>query len=448
MSNQLIYSMINTLAKRCKKVSKNSKTRRKSEACNRLIVSIKYGIAFAPLFINQVNEWGGQQTKKNMGDNKAMGRTLLMAMKLKLTMALLLALPGCMAAAQGVLEKGLNADRQGLVDLAEGYYRQAVDTNATARLRLGLLLERTEHFAEAAHWLAAADTTALGMTHLAVCHSEQRHWADAKRAAEKAVELCAEGDSALRASAMATLGLVNCIERNYTNALSWANRALEQDPKSARALNVKGIIHYNRGQDREATQAFRQALQADPKNVDAHFNLGAMYCYRNSYDLAITTLKKGLKVERSSIKLIYCLGWAYLLKGEKESAIECLEEVIQRDSTYANAYNRLGDIYFDRAEYNRAIAYYRTATRIDPKDSEAYRLLGRTYAEMGENGKALRNYQRATELNKSDAETYCRLAELYEKQKQPKRVRAYYVKAAKLGHPTAQKWCTERAISY
>lgn len=73
MSNQLIYSMINTLAKRCKKVSKNSKTRRKSEVCNMLIVSIKYGIAFAPLFINQVNEWGGQQTKKTWGTIKQWG---------------------------------------------------------------------------------------------------------------------------------------------------------------------------------------------------------------------------------------------------------------------------------------------------------------------------------------------------------------------------------------
>ena len=69
------------------------------------------------------------------------------------------------AVGQGSLEKGLNADRKGLDDLAESYYRQAVDTSAAARLHLGLLLERQEHFDEAARWLAKADSSAEAITH-------------------------------------------------------------------------------------------------------------------------------------------------------------------------------------------------------------------------------------------------------------------------------------------
>jgi tetratricopeptide (TPR) repeat protein len=233
------------------------------------------------------------------------------------------------ATAQGSLEKGLNADSKGLNDLAVGYYREAVDTNAQARLHLGLLLQRMEHFAEAAHWLGKADSSATAMCHLAECLCEQRDWEGAKKAAEKAIELSAPADSALRASAMASLAMVYCVDESYTNASTWAHKAQAEDPKSARALNVTGIIYFYKGNDNEATQTFRKAIQSDPKNIDAYFNLGTMYCYRNSYDMAINTLKKGLKLERNSIKLIYCLGWAYLLKGEKENAIECLETVIK-----------------------------------------------------------------------------------------------------------------------
>ena len=362
-----------------------------------------------------------------------------------LTTALLLTLG---VQAQGSLERGINADSKGLNDLAVGYYHEAVDTNVQARLRLGLLLQRMEHFSEAAQWLAKADSSALAMTYLAECQCELLNWPAAKQAAEKAIELADTSEHTLRASAMATLGWVYCIDENFTNALSWSHKAEKEDPASARALNVTGIILFRKGNEGEATQTFRKAILADASNIDAYFNLGAMYCYRNHPDLAITTLKKGLKVQRNSIRLIYCLGWAYLLKGEKENAIECLETVIKYDSTYANAYNRLGDIYFESADFNQALAQYRIAARVAPKQSEPHRLMGRTYAEMGEFGKAIRCYQRAVEINKKDSETYCRIAELYAKQKKPKQEQNNYKRAAKLGNKEAQKWCTRHGIAY
>ncbi len=380
--------------------------------------------------------------------NKRGAAPLWERMKKKLSILGCLLAAGLCALAQGSLEKGLSADAKGLNELAEKYYREAVDTNAQARLRLGLLLERKEHFKEASQWLAKSDSSTLAMTHLAVCLAEQYRWPEARRAAEIAIESAGSHDSLLRASAMATLALTYCTDENYTNALSWAHKAQREDPKSARAHNVVGIISFYKGNENEAIQSFKKALQVDPKNIDAYFNLGTVYCYRNRYELAISTLKNGLKVERNSIKLIYCLGWAYLLKGEKEHAIECLETVIRYDSSYVNAYNRLGDIHYGNADYNQAIACYRKASQIAPTLSEPYRLMGRTYAEKGEFGKALRNYQKAVEINKKDAETYCKIAELYAKQKQPKREQANYKRAAKLGHAEAQKWCTQRGIAY
>ena len=278
------------------------------------------------------------------------------------------------AVAQGALGKGLNAEAKGLGDLAEGYYRTATDTSSEARLRLGLLLERKYHYSEAAHWLAQADTTAESMAHLALCQGETKLWDDAKRSAEKSIELADTSEDAIRSLAMSTLALVYAEEQNHTNALMWAHKATEADPQSARALNVTGIVLFKRGNENDAIQQFRQALKLDPRNIDAYFNLGTIYCYRNNFDLAITTLRKGLQQERRSTKLFYCLGWAFMLKGDTQKAIECLQSVIEIDSGYVNAYNRLGDIHFQRAEYNQALEQYRKAIRIAPDMSEAYRL--------------------------------------------------------------------------
>ena len=198
------------------------------------------------------------------------------------------------AVGQGALERGVGAEGKGLDDLAESYYRQAADTNREAALRLGMLLERRERYLEAGSWLARGDSGAVAMAHIARCHTELGRWSDAKQAAEKAVELADESDKEVRSSAMASLALTYAAEESYTNALSWAHKAVEADPQSARALNATGIILFRRGDDNGAIQQFRKALQKDPQNTDAVFNLGTLYCYRGNHDLAISTLRKGL----------------------------------------------------------------------------------------------------------------------------------------------------------
>ena len=127
--------------------------------------------------------------------------------------------------AQGSLAKGLNAEQKGLGDLAEQYYREAADTNAMARLRLGLLLEGHERYTDAARWLVQADSSALAMAHLAACRAETHQWAAAKQAAEKAIELAADDEHAVRANAMGTLALVYADDESYTNAQHWAREA-------------------------------------------------------------------------------------------------------------------------------------------------------------------------------------------------------------------------------
>lgn len=353
-----------------------------------------------------------------------------------------------LATAQGLVERGLRAEAKGLTETAEGYYRQAADTSAAARVRLGLLLEQAEHYAEAARWLIEGDSSAATMAHLAACHAELRQWPSARTAAEKAVELADDDDRSTKASAMATLALASCEESNLTNALSWARRAEAADPQSVRALNAMGIVLFRRGDDNGAMRAFREAMKVAPHNVDACFNLGSLYCYRQKPDLAINVLRTGLREHRQSIKLLYCLGWAYLLKGETTGAIECLERVVSLDSGYVNAYNRLGDIYFERGEYRRAVEQYRKAIASAPDLAEAYRLLGRTYATMKDYQRAIHNYQKAAERDRTDGATYRCIAELYAAKKQPAKEKANYRRAAKLGDVPSQQWCTSNGVEY
>lgn len=380
--------------------------------------------------------------------NKQCGTVVLRDMFKRGAILVLIVLATLTATAQGLVAKGVAAETKGLSELAEGYYRQASDTSAEARLRLGVLLEGEERYDEAIRWLAAADSGAEAMAHLAACFAERRRWDEARSAAEKALELASDSENGLQASAMGTLALVYCEQGNYTNAAIWVRKALAADPMAARPHNIDGIVRYRRGDDNEAIKTFREALKLEPDNIDACFNLGSLYCYRNNHDLAISTLRQGLKKHRKSVKLLYALGWAYKLKGETAGAIECLQNVVSIDSDYVNAYNRMGDIYFERGEFDNAVEQYRHAIRIAPGLSEAYRLIGRTYAEQRLYPKAIHYYQKAVGIDGSDAETYCAIAELYGRQGQQAKEKANYRRAARLGHQNARQWCTQHSVTY
>ena len=167
--------------------------------------------------------------------------------RIVLTLLAVVLLPFAVAG-QDALERGIAAEGKGLDDLAENYYRQVADSNRGAALRLGLLLERRELYGEAARWLTRADSGAAAMAELARCQTELQQWADAKRSAEKALELADTADHRLRALAMSSLALVYCNDESYTNALHWANRAAAEDPTSPRTLNTKGIVLFRRGE--------------------------------------------------------------------------------------------------------------------------------------------------------------------------------------------------------
>ena len=78
-----------------------------------------------------------------------------MTKKALIATAALMLLAAAPAAAQGLLAKGSGAEQKGLTDLAEDYYRQAADTSATARLRMGILQE--EELLKACYACTTAD---------------------------------------------------------------------------------------------------------------------------------------------------------------------------------------------------------------------------------------------------------------------------------------------------
>ena len=136
-------------------------------------------------------------------------------------------------------EKGIKAEKIGLTELAERYYRQALEsaegdpTGETQRL-LGILLEQKEYFEEAVVLLNQSNTSDA-LAHQAFCLIQMRLLDSASHCAQRAIEM--DTASALAKSMMA---YVETERDQHISAIAWANRALRSNPKFARGENVMG----------------------------------------------------------------------------------------------------------------------------------------------------------------------------------------------------------------
>ena len=204
--------------------------------------------------------------------------------------------------ASGLREKGRKAEKMGLTELAENYYRRALQTpegdpSGTTQQWLGILMEQKEYYQEAVELLSQSNSSEA-MAHQAYCLIQMRLIDSASHCAARAIE-----QDTTSSLAMTMMAYVETERDHHINAISWANRALKADPKSAQGENVMGYIQYRKGNHAEAMRHFKKAIQLDSTMANAYYNLGTLYCIRNSQDMAIKLLKQGLRRNPRNIRL-------------------------------------------------------------------------------------------------------------------------------------------------
>ncbi|MBP1691230.1 MAG: SAM-dependent methyltransferase, type 11, and glycosyltransferase, partial [Bacteroidetes bacterium] len=70
-----------------------------------------------------------------------------------------------------------------------------------------------------------------------------------------------------------------------------AGKALDLDPRSPRALRLKGMIHVEEAEPEKALDAFRQAVECDPSSGESHAHLGALLWGMGEREEAYRTLE-------------------------------------------------------------------------------------------------------------------------------------------------------------
>lgn len=147
--------------------------------------------------------------------------------------------------------------------------------------------------------------------------------------------------------AWAALGRVHDRRRDWPQAETAYQRALQVNPQSAELLNDRGYSLLLRGKHAEAEASLQKALQVDPTLEAARNNLTLALALQGRYDTALASIPaENIPVALNNV------GFAALVRGDYRSA-----------ETYLNRAIETSPRHFEKAAENqRWLAYLRSSS--------------------------------------------------------------------------------------
>jgi len=122
------------------------------------------------------------------------------------------------------------------------------------------------------------------------------------------------------------LGWLNFLNKNYTAAQTYYQKAVNLKPNSIEAkFGYIKPLSLLESWDKVLGQ-YNDILKIDPQNTQANYWSGYIYYNRKQYDAAIKCFSKVIALYPFDYDGTQMLGWAYLLSGKKVEAKACFEK--------------------------------------------------------------------------------------------------------------------------
>jgi len=117
----------------------------------------------------------------------------------------------------------------------------------------------------------------------------------------------------------------------WSDALAYANRAVELEPLSAKNNNSRGSILTHLNREDEAIESFSRAIQSDPNLYEAHNNLGSTYRKQGDINSAERSYRKASELNNTHPVIAANLGSILYQNGKIEQALAQLDYALSLD---------------------------------------------------------------------------------------------------------------------
>ena len=214
-----------------------------------------------------------------------------------------------------------------------------------------------------------------------------------------------------------SLGSVFFQQGYYTEAGTFLQSALRDDPSSAEALYGIGSVQLKQERLTEAMQSFTRATQARASYPDtlpnAWNNLGIIATREDRMADAVRYFQKAILTNPGYLVGLVNLGNAYRKLKDWSSAQETLQRAVQLAPEDAEANYSLGMVHAQTGDSERAQRYLFKALKIRPEYPEALNNLGILFLRAQRRDDAVSKFQESIRVAPSFDQSYLNLARVY-----------------------------------
>lgn len=161
----------------------------------------------------------------------------------------------------------------------------------------------------------------------------------------------------------------------------------------------RGKAYTNQGNLTQAIAEYSKAIEINPKHAKAYYNRGNTYGKRDNLIQAISDYTKAIEID-SNFAAAYCnRGNAYQTQGNFQQAISDYNKAIEINPDIAGFYSNRGNAYQIEGNLHQAIVDYNKAIELNPNDNVTYYNRGLAYYGIEQYKNSMADYKNATSNN-------------------------------------------------
>ncbi len=185
----------------------------------------------------------------------------------------------------------------------------------------------------------------------------------------------------------------------FTETASDATVALDLDPGSAFAYQLRGAAHFRLGRREEAHADFNQAIERDPRNASLFTNRGAVLKELGDDDAAIQDHTRALAIEPDHPHALTNRGIILAMRGDRDGALADLDRAVTVAPRWYGAWSFRANARTLLGDRDGALRDYERALELNPRDAQIWANLGNLHRESGRRRDALAAYSKAVEAD-------------------------------------------------
>jgi superkiller protein 3 len=215
-----------------------------------------------------------------------------------------------------------------------------------------------------------------------------------------------EIDNEQKAELFFELGYLQRVRKNYEEAISSYDKAVEFKPDYHQAWNNRGYSLGNLGRYEEAISSYDKAVEFKPDYHEAWNNRGYSLDDLGRYEEAISSYDKAVEFKPDYHQAWYNRGISLDNLGRYEEAISSYDKAVEFKPDYHQAWYNRGNSLGNLGRYEEAISSYDKAVEFKPDLHEAWYNRGISLGKLGRYEEAISSYDKAVEFKPDKHEAW------------------------------------------